>query len=158
MPDWIAHILVAWICSKLFQMRFKKISDKQIILVMVGAVLPDIVAVNYLTSWIGINASGFLLPFHTPVGSMIVAAIVSLMFSKNSRALYLMIAGIATHFALDALLLHAGGGMVLLFPFSWTWGFQLNFIPSDSWIPVTIGVLAAALILTALKLKNKKNG
>lgn len=154
MVDWIAHLLASWIGSKLSQLRFPKLRNRDIALVMLGAVLPDIIAINYLIAWLGVNTGGLLLPFHTPVGSVLVAATISLMFSKRKIAIHLMTIGIATHFALDSLLLHVSGGMVLLFPFNWTWGFQLNLISSDSWIPAIASVVVATLLLIVLKIKN----
>ncbi len=155
MVDWITHLLVPWIGSKIFQLRSTKLRDRDMALIMLGAVIPDIVAINYLLPLLGIDASGFLLPFHTPFGSLVVAAIASFLFSRRSRAFGLAAVGVACHFALDALLLHAGGGMVLLFPFSWIWGFQLGLIPSDSWIPTMLTIAAALLLYAVLKMRER---
>ena len=61
--------------------------------------------------------------------------------------------GVASHFALDALLAHVTGGMALLFPFNWTLDFQLDLLPSESWIPTLVSVVAASLLFMALKLR-----
>ena len=156
MPDLLVHVLAPWIGCKLFQLRFHKLMERDIALVMLGSVLPDLVALGYLLQALGIDAGGFLMPFHTPIGSALVAAMISLMFSKRMRAFCLLAFGVATHYALDSLLLHANGGMVLLFPFDWRWGFQLGIIPSDSWIPAIITVVAAALLIVALKLRKRR--
>jgi len=148
--DWIAHVLTPWIGCKLLQLKLRKLMDREIALVMLGAILPDIVALNYLLQALGIGAERFIMPFHTPVGAALVAAMISLMFPKWKRAFFLLTVGFATHFALDSLLLHADGGMALLFPFNWRWGFQLGLIPPDSWIPAIITIIIAACLLSAL--------
>ncbi len=152
MVDWIAHLLVPWIGSKIFQLKSSKLSNREIPIIMFGAVIPDIIKINYLLSWIEIDVAGFLLPFHTPVGSAIVAAIISLMFARR-RVFFLMIVGVIAHFALDALLTHVAGGMIILFPFDWTWGFQLGLIPSDSWTPTVLSVVTAGILFLAAKSK-----
>lgn len=156
MPDVLAHVLAPWIGCKLFQLRFHKLMGRDIALVMLGSVLPDLVAIGYLLQALRIDAGGFLMPFHTPIGSALVVAMISLVVSRRMRAFCLLTLGAATHYALDSLLLHANGGMVLLFPFDWRWGFQLGLIPSDSWIPAIITVVAAASLLAALELKKRR--
>lgn len=151
--DWLVHVLVPWIGCKLIQLRYIKLMNRDIALVMLGAVLPDIIAVGYLLQAMGVNYGGSLLPFHTLIGSVLVAAIISLLFSKKTRVFYLLAAGFVSHYALDSLLLHAGGGMVLLFPFNWTWGFQLGLVPSDSWVPTIVVLFIAISLFTVLRLK-----
>ncbi|MEW6221772.1 MAG: hypothetical protein AB1476_00415 [Candidatus Hadarchaeota archaeon] len=155
MPDWIAHVLVPWIGGKLFQLKNPKLLQKDIALLMLGGVLPDIVYIGYLLGFAGVDASGALLPFHTITGGLLSAGLISLMFSNRRRSFLLLTAGVAVHFALDSLLLHAGGGMVLLFPFSWAWGFQLGLIQADSWAPAVVAVVISAGIFMALKMRRK---
>lgn len=155
MPDWIAHVLAPWICGKLFQIRHPKLLEKDIALLMLGGILPDINAIGYLLAWIGVDASGALLPFHTITGAILTAGVISLLFPNKKRSFLLLTGGVAVHFVLDSLLLHAGGGMALLFPFSWTWGFQLGLIQPDSWIPAIATIVIAAGISIALKMRRK---
>ena len=156
MVDWITHLLVPWVGLTLIQLRSPRLTNRDIAVAMLGAVIPDIFAIAYLLPFLGIDAGAFLLPFHTPIGSLIVAATVSFLFSKRLRIFSLLTIGVASHFALDALLLHAAGGMALLFPFNWTLGFQLGLFPSDSWIPTLASVLGASLLFIGLKLKGRK--
>ena len=153
MVDWITHLLIPWVSLTLIQLRSPRITNRDITIVMLGAVIPDIFAIAYLLSWLGVDASAFLLPFHTPVGSLVVAAVASFLFSRKSRIFSLLAVGIASHFALDALLMHVAGGMALLFPFNWTIGFQLGLVPSDSWIPTLASIVAASLLFLAIKLR-----
>jgi len=154
--DWLVHLLVPWIGGKLAQIRYHELSDSYIALLMLGAVLPDIGAVGYLLQWMGINHGDILLPFHTLVGSALVAALVSLLFERRVRAFSLLVTGFLTHYALDSLLAHAGGGMALLFPFSWEFGFQFGLVPTSSWVPVIVTATAATLLFVSLRLKKRK--
>jgi hypothetical protein len=154
--DWIVHLLVPWIGGKLVQIRYPQLADRYIALLMLGAVLPDIGAVGYLLQWLGLNYGNILLPFHTLVGSTLVAALISLLFARRAQVFPLLVIGFATHYALDSLLVHAGGGMVLFFPFSWEFGFQLGLVPTNSWVPAIITVAAAALLFVSLRLKNRE--
>ena len=155
--DWIVHLLVPWIGAKILQVRCTEMADRQIALVMLGAVLPDINAIGYLLQWTGINYGGFLLPFHTPIGSLLVAAIISLMFTKRKQALSILGIGIATHYALDSLLLHVGGGMVLLFPFNWIWDYQLGLFSSNNWVPFIVTAMVAVMLLATLQKKRSRS-
>ncbi len=158
--DWIVHLLVPWMGAKLLQARYARLDDRRIALVMLGVVLPDVNAVGYLLQWLGVDFGAALLPLHTPVGSILIAGLVSLLFASRARAFALLTAGFVSHYVLDSLLAHAGGGMVLLFPFSWDFGFQFGLVPTSSWIPVFVTVAAAALVFAALRLKRqtKSNG
>ena len=153
MADWIAHLLLPWVVLKLWQLRSPKMSNGLIAVSMAGAILPDIFALAYPLSLLGIDAGAFLLPFHTPVGSLLVAAAASFLFKDKSKIFPMLVLGIASHFMLDALLAHVAGGMALLFPFNWTFGFQLGLLPSDSWIPALVGVVLATTLFVVLKLK-----
>lgn len=153
--DWIVHLLVPWIGAKILQIRYSGFSDRRIALVMLGAVLPDVGAVGYLFQWAGFNYGGALLPFHTLIGSVLVAALASMVFARKAQAFSFLAIGFASHYALDSLLMHASGGMVLLFPFSWDSGFQFEIVPTNSWVPVIITVAAAVLLFAALRVKNR---
>jgi len=157
MPDLLAHVLAPWICCKISQLRSGKPEGKDVALVMLGSFLPDVLSLSYFLGPLETHAWRFLMPFHTPFGSIVLAAMISLMFPKGARAFGLLILGVASHFALDALLLHAGGGMLLLFPFSWSWGFQLGFLQSDSWIPAIVTVVIAVSLFLASKLNLRSN-
>ena len=89
----------------------------------------------------------FIAPFHTPVGSILSAALFSLLFEfeERKRIFSLLIFGASTHYALDFLLMHISGGMLLLFPFSWH-GWQLRVIQCDNYYVALIALLLACII------------
>lgn len=56
----------------------------------------------------------------------------------------------AAHYALDVLLIHVSGGLVLLYPLSWgVWALQL--VRPDNWLGTTILVAAALFAYGVLK-------
>jgi len=150
MPDWLAHILVAYILCSILGIKFKVFSKENTAIVMVGALIPDIVKVGLLFDFIGMDIGHFIAPFHTPIGSMLSAALFSLLFEARKRIFYLLIFGASTHFALDFLLMHVSGGMLLLFPFSWgRW--QLRVIQCDNYYVALVALLLACVIYIVSK-------
>ena len=150
MPDWLAHILVAWIICKLLHFKFKVFDAKNTAIVMVGALIPDIVKVGILFDFLGIDVWDFIAPFHTPIGSMLSAALFLLLFEERKEIFSLLILGASTHLALDFLLMHVSGGMLLLFPFSWgRW--QLRVIQCDNYYVALIALLLACVVYVIFK-------
>ena len=129
--------------------------------VMVGALIPDIIKAGLIFDFIGMDIGDFIAPFHTPVGSMISAALFSLLFEFEARKkiFYLLIFGASTHFALDFLLMHVSGGMLLLFPFSWH-GWQLGVIQCDNYYVALVALLLACVvyIISNIIYRRKKKG
>jgi hypothetical protein len=159
MPDWLAHILVVYILCSILGIKFKVFSKENTAIVMVGALIPDIVKVGLIFDFLGIDVWDFIAPLHTPVGSMLSAALFSLLFEEIKRKLIfsLLILGASTHFALDFLLMHVSGGMLLLFPFSWG-GWQLGVIQYDNYYVVLLALIVACTIYVILKFTEAKKG
>jgi hypothetical protein len=143
MPDLLAHVLVPWIGYKSYQLIFRKGSLTDMTVLLLGSLLPDIYALAYFLEIFGIDAHSFMVPLHTLLGSTLVAVLFSLMFPKKSKSFFLLELGVFAHFGLDSLILHVAGGMVLLFPFSWTHGYQFGIFPSDSWLPLMVATVIA---------------
>jgi len=147
MPDWLTHILAAWIICKLLRIKFRAFDSKNTAIVMVGALIPDIVKVGLLFDSLGMDVWDFIAPLHTPIGSMLSAALFSLLFKfeERKRIFSLLILGASTHLALDFLLMHVSGGMLMLFPFSWH-GWQLGVIQCENYYVALIALLLACII------------
>ena len=149
MPDWLTHILAAWIICKLLRIKFRAFDSKNTAIVMVGALIPDIVKAGLLFDFLGTDVWDFIAPLHTPIGSMLSAALFSLLFEFEERkrilVFSLLILGASTHLALDFLLMHVSGGMLLLFPFSWH-GWQLRVIQCDNYYVALMALLLACVI------------
>ena len=146
MPDWITHILAAWMICTILSFKYKQINPAYTVVCMVGALIPDTFKIVIPLGLMGIKAENFLMPMHLPIGSLLIAAIFTLFFKEKKKiVLSLLVLGVATHYALDLLLTNLSGGMALLFPFSWdTWA--LNIIPDDDW-HITLLAMGLAVVV-----------
>lgn len=154
MPDWLTHILFAYILCVVLSFKFSSFKDnRNVAVVMVGSLVPDLVKVELLFNWIGVEVGDFVAPLHTPVGSVLSAGLVSLLFYGTITVFSLLVLGLTTHFMLDLLLGHVSGGMLMLFPFSWN-EYQLGVINSGDY-NITVVVLAVAVVLLAFDLRRK---
>ena len=93
MPDWLTHTLVGWITGKTVKM--------EISLVVIGSLIPDLVKINLLFPWMGIQDIHFFDPLHTPVGAFLIAGIGSLLFEDTKKSFIPLSIGVSTHFVLD---------------------------------------------------------
>ena len=144
MPDWVTHILVAWMVCTILSLKYKQINPAYTVVCMAGALIPDIYKIVIPLGLAGIHAETFLMSFHLPAGSLILAGIFTLFFKEKKKlVLLLLVLGVATHYALDLLIINFNGGIYLLFPFSWSY-WQFDIIPDDDYI-ITIASILAAL-------------
>ena len=144
MPDWITHLLAAWMVCTILSFKYKQINPAYTVVCMAGALIPDIYKIVIPLGLMGIRVENFLMPMHLPAGSLILAGIFTFFFKEKKKlVLLLLVLGVATHYALDLLLTNLNGGMVLLFPFSWA-SWTLNIIPDDD---LNITILATGLTL-----------
>ena len=144
MPDWVTHILVAWMLCTILSFKYKQINPAYTVVCMVGALIPDIYKIVIPLGLVGIHAENFFMPFHLPAGSLIIASIFTLFFKDHKKlVLSLLVLGVATHYALDLLIINLNGGIYLLFPFSWSY-WQFDIIPDDD---LNITILAIGLTL-----------
>ena len=136
MPDLLTHVVVAWTLCTLLSFKWKQFNPQNTAIVMVGALIPDLYKVQLPLSYLNLNESIFIMPFHLPVGSLLLAGMVSLFFRDRKMIFLFLTLGVATHYLLDLLLVNLGGGMELLYPLSWE-RFSFNVIsPTDYHIPV----------------------
>lgn len=147
MPDWFTHTLVGWITGK--------ITKKDIALVVIGSLIPDLVKMNLAFVWLRIDHHYFFDPIHTPIGAVIIGGIIALFFKNYKKAFIALGIGITTHFILDFFLVHVSGGMKLLFPFSWgEW--QVYLIRSDDYVITIYAILAAIIVYVSYYVYNKQ--
>ncbi|VVB60599.1 LexA-binding, inner membrane-associated putative hydrolase [uncultured archaeon] len=138
MPDWFTHSLIGWITGKTIK--------QDVALVVIGSLIPDLVKIDLLFTWLQGESSQFFAPLHTPIGALLVAGIIAVSFQDIRKAFIPLIIGVSTHFILDFFLVHVpGGGMKLLFPFSWE-GWQISLIRSDDYMVTVVAVLAAVIV------------
>ena len=145
MPDWLAHVLFAYILCSVLGLKFRVFNKGNTALVMVGALIPDLVKIGLGFDLFGIAVWDFIAPLHTPVGSVLSAGLIALLFSEVFIVFALFVVGFTTHFVLDLLLGHVSGGMLLFFPVSWH-EYQLGLIYSDNYSVALILLFLAAFV------------
>jgi hypothetical protein len=156
MPDWITHLLAAWMICTILSFKYKQINPAYTVVCMAGALIPDTFKIVIPLGLMGIRVDDILMPFHLPAGSLIIASIFTLFFKDNKKlVLSLLVLGVATHYALDLLLTNLNGGMEMLFPFSWN-SWTLNVIPDDDW-HITLLAVGLALIIYFVSVRFRKN-
>ena len=143
MPDWTTHVIAGWITGKA--------TKSNVSLVVVGSLLPDIFKIQLIFNVLQIDTHGFFDPLHTPCGTLLIALLLSLLFKMAGRAFIFLIMGASTHYFLDFFLMHAAGGMKLLFPFSWG-EYQLHIISSGNcWVTISALIIGAIFYFIFLK-------
>jgi hypothetical protein len=145
MPDWLAHVLFAYILCSVLGLKFKVFNKENTAVVMIGALVPDLVKVGLVFDFLGMYVGDFIYLLHTPVGSLLVAGTASLLFSESVFVFGFLILGVTTHFMLDLLLGHVSGGMLLFFPVSWD-KYQLGLIHSDDFRITVLMIVVAAIV------------
>ena len=153
----MAHIAFAFILCALLALRWPVFGGRNTVLVMIGALLPDIFKLYLPLQVIGVYAQDSLALFHIPVGTLLVCGMCALLFEQGTRVrIFLLFAfGMATHYVLDVLLIHVSGGLALLCPLSWqTWALQL--VRPDNWLETAILVAAAILVWLVLRVRSDR--
>jgi hypothetical protein len=145
MPDWVTHIAVAWALCRLLSFKYKDFNAANTMLVITGALIPDISKVILGLKYIGIDASEYLTLIHIPSGSVIVAGLISLLFPEKKKAFLFLGLGVLTHYCLDIILEHVSGGIYLLYPFSW-WQWQLEITNSSDYLITLLALSIAGLV------------
>jgi hypothetical protein len=139
MPDWITHIAVAWILCTVIGFKYKQFNPSNTAIVMVGAILPDFVQIGSLGIW------SFVEPLHIPIGTLIIAAMISLAFQEKKMVFLFLILGFTTHYALDLLETSINGGIYLFYPLYWG-QYQFGLIPTDDYIITIISLILVFIV------------
>ncbi len=153
----MGHVAFAFILCAFLALRWPVFGGRNTVLVMIGALLPDIFKLYLPLQLLGIYAQDSLALFHIPVGTLLVCGVCALAFEEGTcmRVFFLFAFGMATHYVLDVLLIHVSGGLALLWPLSWgTWALQL--VRPDNWLGTTILVAAAIIVWLVLKVRSNR--
>ena len=145
MPDWITHIVVAWTLCRILSFKFKEFNSSNTMIVIAGALIPDLAKVVLGLKLIGIDASGYFAPVHLPTGSFIIAGIISQFFPEKKKTFLFLGLGVLTHYSLDLILEHVSGGIYLFYPFSW-WQWQLEITNSSDYMVTALALCIAGLV------------
>jgi len=148
----MAHVAFAFILCALLALKWPVFGGRNTVLVMIGALLPDIFKLYPPLQVIGVHAQDSLALFHIPIGTALVCALCALLFEEGIRArVFLLFAfGLVTHYALDVILINVSGGLVLLYPLSWN-AWHLDLVRPNNWLGTMILVAAAILVWLMLK-------
>jgi hypothetical protein len=148
----MAHVAFAFILCALLALKWPVFGGRNTVLVMIGALTPDIFKLYLPLQVMGVHAQDSLALFHIPIGTALVCALCALLFEKGIRVrVFLLFAvGIVTHYALDVILINVSGGLMLLYPLSWN-AWHLDLVRPDNWLGTTILVAAAILVWLVLK-------
>jgi len=87
-----------------------------------------------------------------PIGSLLIAGIISLFFIKIKKAFFYLVLGIITHYILDLLLISSG--LELLYPFS-LFKFQIGIITVYDYNITILSIFMAFIVYIIYK--NVKN-
>ena len=145
MPDWVTHIAVAWTLCRILSFRYREFNTTNTMIVIAGALIPDISKIALGLSWIGIDVTDYLAILHIPSGSIIVAGMISLLFPEKKKAFLFLGLGVLTHYCLDLILEHVSGGIYLLYPFIW-WQCQLEITNSSDYLITLLALCIAGLV------------
>lgn len=152
MPDWITHVLVAWTLATILGFRFKEFSQPNSVIVILGALIPDLVKINILLWQLGLMYyDNFVVPIHLPIGSLLIAGLITLFFEKRKLIFSLLSIGILTHYSLDLLLF--GGGIELLYPLNYI-KWQIGIISVTDFNITLISVVIALVTYLIYKTVN----
>ena len=64
MPDWLAHVLLAYVLCSVLGTKFNHFTKENTALVMAGALIPDLVKLELGFDLFGIAVEDFLAPLH----------------------------------------------------------------------------------------------
>jgi len=145
MPDWVTHIAVAWTLCRILRFKFDEFNNANTMLVIAGALIPDIAKIALVFKFIGIDASDYFAILHIPSGSIIVTGIISLFFPEKKKAFLFLGFGVLTHYCLDLILEHVSGGIYLFYPFNW-FQWQLEVTNSSDYLITLLALCIAGLV------------
>lgn len=136
MPDWISHILIALIICEIFKIKKKS-------LVVLGSLLPDMLGKLSLLNLFTKVPEGFFfwitVPFHTPIGLLLMTLIICPIFKYNQKKVFSLITtGWVLHLLADLTNKHlVYSPMFLLFPFSWK-TYELGILWPEEYLLVLV--------------------
>ena len=73
--DWMAHVAFVFILCSLLASKWPVFGGRNTVLVMIGALLPDIFKLYLPLKMVGVYAADALALFHVPVGTVLVCGL-----------------------------------------------------------------------------------
>lgn len=156
MADVLTHVLVGYIVGVLLAARVERLGPEHVTVVSFGALSPDLAKASLLVPstavehTVGVPFSWFGL--HLLGGTVVVGLLAALLVAPGHRRLVfgLVLAGAATHHALDLLLLNVSGySYPVLWPLTeYTPRAGMLYRSSDRWPALVAGTVALGVWLT----------
>ncbi len=141
MPDLLTHFVTAYGAREIEARR------RLSYWFLIGAVLPDVL--TRPTTIVMPSSFWITMPFHTPIGLLLICVMVSLLVTGRIRSgvFFNLLIGSYLHLALDILQAHIAGSYYLFFPFSWK-SFEVDLMwPEDSLYLMPVWVLLGIFFL-----------
>lgn len=155
MPDAMTHILVVYSVCTIIGFRYKQFNTGNTVIAMIGGLLPDLVKLTIpIQAFSGHDLYVFASIFHMPIGSLILAAMVSLLFKEKKTVFLFLVFGFLSHFGLDLLMTYYAGGTYLLYPFNWS-QYQLGLITTVDYNIYILALILAVLVFGIHQYKKK---
>lgn len=154
MPEWLTHVIFACLVFKLCSLRYRSLDGADMALVLMGSILPDFSKIDLAFGVAGMDIQNMVNPLHTPIGSILVAGLLSLLFQNCLKAFMLLVIGACTHLLLDTMESQIAGGIMLLFPLSWN-KYSLAILPNDDLRVGGILLAAMLAVVTVLRILKK---
>jgi|TARA_B100001971_G_C18243828_1_gene572766 general stress protein CsbA len=150
MPDWISHILIALIISKIFNIKEKS-------LLVLGSLLPDFILKLQLLSLFFpklFEIRYALIPFHAPFGLFLLTIIITPLFKHNYKKTFSLISmGWILHLIADSITKHIFmGETFFLLPFSFK-SLEAGIIWPEQYLFVLVPLVVIYLITNKLTKK-----
>jgi len=156
MPDLVTHTAVAHLLRRSIDLKKYSRADSRLrVLFYLGTILPDILTRPWYILFP--STHDWTLPFHTPIGALLICALLALFFESRlqKRAFAWLASGTVLHFLLDGLQRQVVDNNLWLYPFSWK-DFGYGFLWAGEimrFIPVTLGLVVLLEIGMAFRRK-----
>jgi membrane-bound metal-dependent hydrolase YbcI (DUF457 family) len=147
-PDWITHLCIAYLITKLFGIK------KNRSLVFLGALLPDLFKF-FIPFSVFIDLApyetpvlNFFAPFHTVLGVLFSGLFTSSFFNgiKWRNAYSLILIGAFSHLFIDIFIYPWGSEMWSLWPI-WQGDLGTGIFWSDSPVPAAISIFVCSVVI-----------
>lgn len=152
MPDWITHLGIAYLLGRLIKIR-------DIRLLLLGSVLPDIARLTYLSrisDLSEISLIALLEPLHSPLIIVLMSLAIALLNQKPKAAFLILAFGSSIHLLLDMVVSAFGYPRLLLYPLSYK-AFAINLFPHESIFSILLIGISSIALFHAIFTKKRKD-
>ena len=146
----MTHLLAAHIARRVAEIgRIRLFALRLVAFFLIGTILPDLLnkplTIMFHQEWV----YWLTMPTHTPAGCLLLSYIIAMLIpfqAERSSLFFAMYLGCGSHWGLDLLQRHIGGGYFWLFPFSWK-TFEIPLFWSSETIMAIPFLLVVVIVL-----------